>query len=556
MGFGVQGFIDIMKKFGPGRLAAMLAVTLGLLGFFGFVVMKFSQPTMSPLFTGLDMRDSSAIIKELEGAGVAYEMRGDGSAIFVPREQVTRLRMTMAQSGLPMGGGVGYEIFDKTDSLSATNFVQNINQLRALEGELARTIRSIDRVDQARVHLVIPEKALFQRDKQEPSASIALKVRGGLEPAQIRAIRHLVASAVEGLKPARVSIVDEQGALLADGAGTDNLEGGADDRQAAYERRLSDQVQRIVENIVGAGRAKVQVTAELDFNRVTQTQDLYDPESKVVRSTQTREESAITAGRDQSVTVGNELPNANGGTGSPAPSQDQTKKSEETVNYEISRTTKTEVNDGGRVKRVSVAVLVDGAYGKDTAGNLAYTPRAKEELDRITALVRSAIGYDQQRGDQIEVVNLRFAEAPPQMAATVDPGWMGYFSFTKDDIVRMIEMGLLAILSLLVLIFVVRPLVRSVIAPEAPPALAEGDAAAGLITHGGTNAPGQAGANSPDLSHLPSPEDNKTLQMLEVAQVNGEIQQKSIERIGELVDRNPTETMSLIRTWLNEPAAA
>ena len=556
MGFGVQGFIDIMKKFGPGRLAAMLAVTLGLLGFFGFVVMKFSQPTMSPLFTGLDMRDSSAIIKELEGAGVAYEMRGDGSAIFVPREQVTRLRMTMAQSGLPMGGGVGYEIFDKTDSLSATNFVQNINQLRALEGELARTIRSIDRVDQARVHLVIPEKALFQRDKQEPSASIALKVRGGLEPAQIRAIRHLVASAVEGLKPARVSIVDEQGALLADGAGTDNLEGGADDRQAAYERRLSDQVQRIVENIVGAGRAKVQVTAELDFNRVTQTQDLYDPESKVVRSTQTREESAITAGRDQSVTVGNELPNANGGTGSPAPSQDQTKKSEETVNYEISRTTKTEVNDGGRVKRVSVAVLVDGAYAKDTAGNLAYTPRAKEELDRITALVRSAIGYDQQRGDQIEVVNLRFAEAPPQMAATVDPGWMGYFSFTKDDIVRMIEMGLLAILSLLVLIFVVRPLVRSVIAPEAPPALAEGDAAAGLITHGGTNAPGQAGANSPDLSHLPSPEDNKTLQMLEVAQVNGEIQQKSIERIGELVDRNPTETMSLIRTWLNEPAAA
>jgi len=550
---GVQGFIEVLRKFGPGRLAAMMAVTLGLLGFFGFVVMKFSQPNMAPLYTGLDMRDSSAIIKELEGAGVTYELRGDGSSIFVPREQVARLRMTMAQGGLPTGGGMGYEIFDKTDSLSATNFVQNINQLRALEGELARTIRSIDRVDQARVHLVIPEKALFQRDKEEPSASIALKVRGGLEPGQIRAIRHLVASAVEGLKPTRVSIVDEQGALLADGAGADNAEGGSDERQASYERRLSEQVQHIVENIVGYGRAKVQVSAELDFNRVTQTQDLYDPESKVVRSTQTREESALTAsGKDQSVTVGNELPNASGNSGSQNPAQDQSKKSEETINYEISRTTKTEVNDGGKIKRVSVAVLVDGSYAKDASGNMTYAPRAKEELDRIGALVRSAIGYDQQRGDQIEVVNLRFAEGPPVVEAAVDQGWMGYFAFTKDDIVRLVEMGVLAILSLLVLLLVVRPLVRRMVAPEAPPQIE-----APTTTANGSETPALPGSSGPghdDHPRAPMPklEENKTYNALELAQANGEIQQKSIERIGELVDRNPTETMSLIRTWLSE----
>jgi len=552
----VQGFFEVLKKFGPGRLAAMLAVTLGLLGFFGFVVMKFSQPTMSPLYTGLDMRDSASIIKELEGAGVTYELRGDGSSIFVPRDQVARLRMTMAQSGLPAGGGMGYEIFDKTDSLSATNFVQNINQLRALEGELSRTIRSIDRVDQARVHLVIPEKALFQRDKEEPSASIALKVRGGLEPNQIRAIRHLVASAVEGLKPARVSIVDEQGVLLADGAGTDNAEGGSDDRQASYERRLSDQVQRIVENIVGVGRAKVQVSAELDFNRVTQTQDLYDPESKVVRSTQTREESALTAsGRDQSVTVGNELPNASGNSGAQNPAQDQTKKSEETINYEISRTTKTEVNDGGKLKRVSVAVLVDGSYAKDAAGAFAYAPRPKEELDRITALVRSAIGYDQQRGDQIEVVNLRFAEGPAAIEAAVDQGWMAYFAFTKDDIVRMVEIGVLGILSLFVLLLVVRPLVRRMVAPEAPPQI---EAPTNTAPGGSDNQalPGTSGAGHDENSRMPKLEENKTYNALELAQANGEIQQKSIERIGELVDRNPTETMSLIRTWLTEPEKA
>ena len=213
-GDGVQGFLDVLKKLGAGRLAAMAAVTLALIGFFAFVIMRFTEPSMATLFTGLDLKDSAAIVKELDSSGVPYQLRGDGSSILVPSDSVARLRMTLAQDGIPSGGGIGYEIFDKGDSLSATNFVQNINQLRALEGELARTIRSIDRVEQARVHLVIPEKALFQRDREEPSASIALKVRGGLDPGQIRAIRHLAASAVEGLKPERVSIVDETGALL------------------------------------------------------------------------------------------------------------------------------------------------------------------------------------------------------------------------------------------------------------------------------------------------------------------------------------------------------
>src|SRR2546427_483301 len=182
------------------------------------------------------------------------------------------VRMKLAEAGLPKGGGVGYEIFDKSDTLGATSFVQNINQLRALEGELARTIRAIERIQAARVHLVLPQRPLFSRDKVEASASIVLKVRGALEAQQVRAVRHLVASAVNGLKPERVSVVDESGRLLADGAQTENPNGaGSEERQAAFERRLREQIEGIVSSGVGPGRARGQITAAFDHNPGTPT---------------------------------------------------------------------------------------------------------------------------------------------------------------------------------------------------------------------------------------------------------------------------------------------
>src|ERR1700723_4721877 len=192
----------------------MVAVTVALIGFFAFVIMRVTAPQMTTLFTDLSTEDSSGIIKELEREAIPFEIRNDGSVIMVPKDKVTRLRMKLAEGGLPKGGGVGYEIFDKSDALGTTSFIQNINNLRALEGELARTIRGLDRVVAARVHLVLPERPLFSRDKVDPSASIVLKVRGTLDAQQVRAIRHLVASAVNGLKPQRVSIVDEAGHLL------------------------------------------------------------------------------------------------------------------------------------------------------------------------------------------------------------------------------------------------------------------------------------------------------------------------------------------------------
>jgi flagellar M-ring protein FliF len=554
----VQGLVEFVKTIGATRVMAMAAVAVALVGFFAFLILRVTAVPMTPLFTDLAFEDSSAIVRDLERQAIPYQTRNDGAIILVPKDAVTRLRMKLAESGLPKGGSVGYEIFDKSDALGATSFVQNINHLRALEGELARTIRSIDRVASARVHLVLPERPLFSRERQEPSASIVLKLRGSLEAQHVRAIRHLIASAVNGLKPGRVSIVDESGRLLADGS-DDNLSGlsaGADDRKLTFERRMRENVENIVSSIVGPGRARVQLTADFDFNRITQTTDKFDPEGRVVRSSQTREETHNShEGKDGQVTVANELPGGQQKAADAAVNKNDNRKSEEIVNYEISRTTKTEVIEGGRVNRISVAVLVDGTYAKNAAGDSVYTPREKEELDRIAALVRSAIGFDQKRGDQVEIVNLRFAELPQNLAAT-PKGWLDIGDFTKDDIMRGIEMLVMFLLGMVVLFFVIRPLVRRIITPDEPAlALPEGSIV-GLP--GGTGPGGITTTGGPNVSIVGSDQNvaisNHTSSMIDIAKVQGQVHAESVKKVGELADRNPHETVAIIRQWLHEPA--
>ena len=566
----MQGFFDFVKSLGAARMAAMAAVTFALIGFFSFLMIQMTTPQMVPLFTDLSVDDSASIIKDLERQAVPYQLKSEGAIIMVPKDKVARLRMKLAESGLPKGGGVGYEIFDKTDALGTTSFVQNINHLRALEGELARTIRSIDRVEAARVHLVLPERPLFSRDKVDASASIVLKVRGSLEPQQVRAIRHLVATAVNGLKPERVSVIDETGKLLADGATPDNPLNGvsSDERKLAYENRLRNEVETIVSSVVGPGHARVQINADFDVNRITQTSDKFDPDGRVLRSSQTREEqSATTDNKDGSVSAGTELPGGNKQPAEGGGRGDQTRKTEEIVNYEISRTTKTEVIEAGRVNRISAAVLVDGIYSKNDKGEVAYQPRPKEEIDRITALVRSAIGFDAKRGDQVEVVNLRFAETTPS-PINEPTGWMSYLQFTKDDIMGAAEKGVMALLGLVVLFMVVRPLVRRVITPEgaqtpfaiAPVAVpvATAEAAASGVTlpgvHGSITSTG-----GPNVSIVGGDEavaiSNRTSAMIDIAKVQGQVHAQSVQKVGELAEKNPHEAVSIIRNWLHEDAA-
>lgn len=563
---GVNGLVEQFRRFGAARLAAMLAVTLALIGFFAFVMLRMSQPAMGVLFADLSSQDVSAITKDLDTRGVKYELRGDGQTILAPRADVPKLRLELAGKGIPSGGGIGYEIFDKGDAFSSTSFVQNINHLRALEGELSRTIRSISRVQAARVHLVIPERRLFERDREPPRASIALKLAGDLDNAQVRAIRHLVSSAVDGLKPERVSIVDERGRLLADGAqGEQGMVGVAmDERQGAIERRIKSQVDDIVASIVGPGRARVQVSATLDSNRIESRSETFDPESKVIRSSQNRNEASASNEQREGVTVGNELPGAQQNQGQQQGAQrDTSSKNEEVVNYEISRTTRTEVQEGGRIRKLSVAVLVDGLYSKQ-GNEVSYQPRPPEELERISQLVRTAVGFDRQRGDQVEVVNLRFAEAPQAPADLTDQTLMQQLlSFTKEDIVRFAEMGVIALLVLMVLMVVVRPLLKQVLAPDRelraiPSFMRNGmvvvdqgtgdpstfSSAAGGAGGSAGGEPGQIGVDAPSE------------RMLAIAQIKGQLKAQSVEKIGAMVAQNPADSVAVLRGWIHEKAPA
>lgn len=534
----------------------MGAVTLALVGFFAFVIMRVSQPAMGVLFSELAAGDASSIAKELDGRAVRYETRDDGQTILVPRADLPRIRMDLASKGIPAGGSVGYEIFDKGDAFSSTSFVQNINHLRALEGELSRTIRTIGRVQAARVHLALPERRLFERDREAARASIVLKLRGELGADQVQAIRHLVASAVEGLVPERVSIVDERGRLLADGAGGADMAAGPaiSDRRVALERRLRTQVEEIVSGIVGAGRSRVQVSAELEMSRIESKSENYDPESKVVRSTQTRGENATTASTEGQVSVGNELPGAK--DAAPAAPRDASNKTEEVVNYEISRTTRTEVQEAGRVKRLSVAVLVDGIYKGAPGTDPVYQARSKEDLDRITALVRSAVGYDKARGDQVEVVNMPFADAPSTIEAEKTSLFGSLLSPTKEDVLRYIELGVIALLTMVVLMVVVRPLVRRILTPEAIEAaqMLVGGANGGLALAGGVGGAGTVPAleNGSGTTQTTLPDGTVVTVPDPGFPAINSAASAQITRLGDLAKREPKQTAAVLRGWMAE----
>jgi flagellar M-ring protein FliF len=538
----VDGLTQLFNRLGLQRVAAMGVVAALMLGLFAFLIMRASAPQLAPLYTGLSLEDSAAIVEELQKQNIVSEIRGDGDTILVPRDQITTLRMSLAQSGLPTRGQVGYEIFDQQNTLGATSFVQNINNVRALEGELARTIGSLARIRSARVHLVLPERALFSRDRQDPSASIVLSVRGVLSSGEVRAIQHLVSSAIEGLTPNHVSIVDDTGNLLAAAAGSGDtasvLAGEAEERTLALENRLRQRIEDLLANVVGSGRARVQVNAELDLTRTTRTARSFDPEGQVVRSTQTREmaNSSNAPGANGEVSASTQLPNASTNGGAGASSTEQGSTTEETTNYEISETSQTEMTDPGAVKRLSVAVLVDGTYSTDAGGNSAYTPRDQATLDQIQSLVRSAVGFDATRGDQITIANLQFATAP----TALEPGTAGpgLFDFTRDDLINGANMLVTLLIGLALVFFVMRPLLKRVLAPEqqplALPVSAEIDGP-GLPPV----APGEA---APGAGPVPT--------WVSDARQVGAAQVATQRTIGSLVQENPKQAALIVRDWL------
>ncbi|MBX3454496.1 MAG: flagellar M-ring protein FliF [Ferrovibrio sp.] len=555
----MNGLMQMLRNLGAARLAILGVTAAALIGFFLFIGMKVTQPRMALLYGNLDLQDSASIVARLEQQKIPYQIAANGAQVLVPEDRVLRLRMQMAEAGVPSGGSVGYELFDKANALSATNFMQNLNHLRAMEGELARTIRAIDQVQSARVHLVLPKREVFSREQREPSASIVIKTRGGrIDQPQVRAIQNLVAGAVPDLKASRVAIIDDRGNLLAGTSeeSADPVAAGATKmvevrRQA--EDRLRKSIEALLERSVGIGNVRAEVSVDMDFDRITTNQELFDPEQQVVRSTQTISEQNQSQEGQQAVTVQNNLPEAQAQGANQATQRGQ--RNEELVNYEISKTIRTQVREGGVMRKVSAAVLVNHIVLVDGEGKRAYQPRSPEELQQLTALVRNAIGFDQGRGDNVEVVSMRFAEPgdiPEELDPDLQPIFMG---LNKRDLFRIGEIAGYLLAALLALLLVVRPIVRRIIEASQNP----DDVPPGMLTPSMPGVPSVVG--SAPIAELPAAPDGMSPMatpgiesMIDIARIEGQVKASSLKKIGEIVDKHPEEAISIIRNWLYQAA--
>ncbi|MEM9441875.1 MAG: flagellar basal-body MS-ring/collar protein FliF [Pseudomonadota bacterium] len=556
---GMASFLETLTRFSPGQMIGLGITLVGLLGFFAYLALQITEPHYGLLYGGLDLEDSSEIIDRLEAMDVPYELHGAGEGILVPADRIARLRMSMAEEGLPRGGSVGDEIFDQAGALGTTTFLANVNQRRALEGELSRTISALKDVKAARVHLVMPKRELFRRDQVEPSASVTLRMFGGrrLNKRQTAAVQHLVAAAVPGLQPDRITLVDDRGTLLVKG-GDAALAGGlathADEYRIAYETRLKHVIEQLLERSLGPGRVHAEVNAEMDFDQVTMMEETFDPDGQVVRSTQAIEEQTDRAeqNNDGAVTVGNNLPNAGVDGGGGSTNNENIVRTEETVNYEISRTVRNHTQVGGEVKRLSVAVLVGGRERVDADGEqLADAPLDQQELEEMATLVRSAIGFDPNRGDTVEVRNMPFAEPDMEDIET------SLFDFTKNDILRLIELGVMLVLALIAIFLVVRPAMAKLMPEPVTLDTSAGALGADGTGPGGENLPAIVDENGQVISQIAAAGDGSSDGSEEgsgpdIPGLNDPIRVALIQQARDVIEARPEDAAAIIKQWINQ----
>ncbi len=564
----MDSFLETMKNLGPARLAVMLMTFFGLILFFIFIAVKSSNPALTLLYGGLSAADSTEIAAKLGNARITYSLSEDGSKISVPSKDVGKSRMLLAAEGLPRQGSVGYEIFDQKQSFGTTSFVQNINQVRALEGELARTIGTMDQIKSARVHLVLPQRELFSRETRPSTASVFLNLRtSSLGQEQIRAVQHLVAAAVPGLKASNVAIIDQSGSLLARGEedeSTASVSSAAELKQK-YESRLSRSIEDMIGRIVGYGKVRANVTAEMNFDVVSRNSESYNPDGQVVRSTQsTSEENIDNSGAASSgVTVANNLPGLPGGgaAGGGETSGSKNTRTEEVTNFEISKTVENLVRQSGEVQKLSIAVLVDGRYETDTAAEKPadagddwqapkkYVPRSQDELDKITSLVKSAVGFDESRGDTLDIVNLQFTESDAGAPLEKDDSFMGkLLQLADSQLLGVIQTISMSIAAVLIALLVLRPLITHM--TSGPRSGGGGMSAQDEATLLAGGNPAQAQLAGPQGA-LPGGEGGGELDsMVDMSSVEGKVKASSVQKISELVTSHPQETVSVIRQWM------
>jgi len=549
-----NSFLETLRSLGPGRLAVLGGVFVGLLIFFVFVSTQVSKPSLSLLYGDLSSIDSGAVAAKLDESQIPFEVSSDGRAIKVPKNEIGRARMLLAQAGLPNGGSMGYEIFDEQNSFGTTAFVQNINQVRALQGELARTIATLDPVDFAKVHLVLPQRELFSREARESSASVTIKLKPSarLSREQIYGIQNLVANAVPDLKADRVTILDTDANMLAGGGKDEDpttMTGlKSEELRMAYERRLSASIEDMVGRIVGLNKVRANVTADLNFDRSTTSSERYDPEGQVARSTQTVEEGSqeSEAASNDAVSVQNNVPGgSNAATGAGAGSKSN--RTEETTNFEISKTVSQTVSETGQVKKLSVAVLIDGKYTTDKDGNRVYEPRSAEELNKISALVKSAIGFDQARGDTVEVVNMAFTEIEqPEIGEDST-----LFGFDRSQLLQTAEMVMLAVMGILVILLVLKPIMTSLF--QAQKAAIEEARNEMLLAQGQGPAMGPTPAlTGPTPAEIEERIRQEEDSLIDMNAVEGKVKASTVRKVGDIVQNHPNETVSIIRNWMSQ----
>lgn len=521
----MDGILNLFRSLGPARLVTIGFVTLLMVAFFAAVLTRLNTPDYGLLYGGLDAQEASQIVSRLDTMNVPYQVRGDGR-IYVPDSQVPKLRLQMAGEGLVGGSTKGYEIFDNSSSFGTTSLVQNIDARRALEGELARTITSLPMVKSARVHLVMAKHQLFSQDATKATASVVLNLGSRtLSGDQIQSITHLVAAAVPNLEAADVTLVDNRGTLLSAGKGFDG-KGNAMSDADKYRERIQDEydqdLTQMLERVVGAGKVSVHTNADIDFDHDEQSAEIYDPDQQVARSEQhTLDNDADTSSDagNQPAGVASNIPGRNQTAGSATRSTKS--HSVDTINYEISRKVIKHITAPGAIKKLSVAVLVEGNY-TEVDGQKQYAPLTDDQKAKLTGLVKGAIGFDAKRGDTVEVVDMPF------QAIAAEPEYKPPF-LTHSEIMRLAQYGLLLVGMLIMLVFVIRPIMRAA-TKQQERELASAEAASIIADE------------AAEIAHSET--------MIDLDKVEGRVRESTIRKVTEIIDKHPEQTVGVIRGWM------
>jgi flagellar M-ring protein FliF len=467
----VEQIVNNFKQMPVSRKVIIAVVTVLVVAGFSSLFFLANKTSYQPVFANMTSEDAAEAVTKLKELKIQYKLGGAGATILVPADRVYDVRLKLAEAGLPKGGGVGFEIFDKTD-FGTTEFVQKLNYKRALQGELARTIREFSEVIDARVMIVLPKESVFVEEEKPPSASVLLKLRSVLDKGKIDAVVHLVASAIEELTPDLVTVVDTKGNVLSKGTPEEEAEVLANTQleyKMAMERTLTRRIQSMLERIVGQGKAIVRVTTDMDFSQVDVNEEIYDPDVQVVRSRQNIVETTDKRNAPAKVSTVNPIvPEGD----VPNEITENKQRTDDTVNYEISKTIRKTVLPMGAVRRLSVAAVLDGTYeiGEDDEGDQVrkYVPRTPEELLQFEKIVKQAMGFNADREDQVSVESFAFS--------TMDDMGIGEAKGI-DWLILKKEYGRVAanlLLVFLLFLFVVRPIlktVKDIYAPDEEPDL-------------------------------------------------------------------------------------